>query len=192
MLKEFVSELNNKIPNSKAEYIPMQEAGDDSILVQAVVISEVLGFFKNHPKFPFKVLQVISGVDYNEYFEICYMIATFDLHASHELIIKTRLTDRNEPTLNSVVDIYKSAEWQERECFDMLGIKFSNHPDLRRILCPDDWEGFPLRQDYMAAKFYNGMEINPDAKMNLEDREYIIKAVENKDELIKKALAKGL
>ena len=75
-------------------------------------------------------------------------------------------------------DVYSAANWQERECYDMLGVRFKNHPDHRRILCPDDWEGFPLRRDYEAAKSYRGMEIYPDDKMNFEDREFAQKQKE--------------
>ncbi len=85
------------------------------------------------------------------------------------------MTDRLNGNLDTITDIYRAADFQERECFDMFGVSFNNHPDHRRILCPEDWEGFPLRKDYIAPKVYNGMEVYPDSKMNLEDREFILK-----------------
>lgn len=194
MHNDLVSYINQQHPQAQAQaqVLAPLEKGDSSILVAPEYLYQTLNALKNHPRFPFKVLQVISGVDYIEYIEVCYMLATFDLHNSAEIILKTRLKDRAEPKLESVVNLYKSANFQERECYDMLGVVFTSHPDLRRILCPDDWQGFPLRRDYAAAKFYNGMEVFPDDKMNSEDREYIALSSSKKDELIKRSLAKGL
>jgi NADH-quinone oxidoreductase subunit C len=192
MHKELADYINQRVPEAKAEVISPEEKGDSSILVDAQSIYKVLDQLKNHPRYPFKVLQVISGVDYIDYLEVNYMIATFDVHASADVIIKVRIADRINPEVDSVVNLYKAANFQERECYDMLGVKFRNHPDLRRILCPDDWQGFPLRKDYVAAKYYNGMEVFPDDKMNSDDREYIALNKEKQDELIKKSLAKGL
>jgi NADH-quinone oxidoreductase subunit C len=106
----------------------------------------------------------------------------YDPAHPREFILKVKLTDRVAPALDSIVNLYAAANFQEREVYDMFGIKFNNHPDHRRILCPDDWQGFPLRKDYVAQKFYNGMEVYPDSKMNFEDREFIVR-----QDMIKKA-----
>jgi NADH-quinone oxidoreductase subunit C len=99
-----------------------------------------------------------------------------------DLILKVKITDRVHPTVDSIVKLFAAANFQEREVYDMFGIKFNNHPDMRRILCPDDWQGFPLRKDYVAQKTYNGMSVYPDGKMNMEDREFIVR-----QDMIKKA-----
>ena len=64
------------------------------------------------------------------------------------------------PSFPSITSVYRTAEWHEREVYDLVGIFFEGHPDMRRILLPDDWEGFPLRKDYKAAEFYKGIRIN--------------------------------
>lgn len=103
------------------------------------------------------------------------MLANFHVDDHRDLILKTRVSDRIDPRLDSVCSLWPAANYQERECYDMLGVSFNNHPDHRRILCPDDWQGFPLRKDYVAAKYYNNMEVYPDNKMNFEDREFIVR-----------------
>jgi NADH-quinone oxidoreductase subunit C len=193
MLDQLVQDINRDVPNANASLItPPEEVGDSSILVNPETILAVSKYLYSHPQFSFPVLQVISGVDYLEYIEVCYMLASFDLENPREIILKTRVTDRNKGSLDSVCEVWKAANYQERECYDMLGIKFNNHPDHRRILCPDDWEGFPLRKDYMAAKYYNGMEVFPDDKMNMDDRTLIVRQKEKMDEVKEASLAKGL
>ncbi len=193
MHKELADFINQRVAGANAQVLaPVEVVGDSSILVESEHIYSVLDQLKNHPRYPFKVLQVVSGVDYIEYLEVNYMLATFDVHASADVIVKVRIQDRVNPQVDSVVGLFKAANFQERECYDMFGITFKNHPDLRRILCPDDWQGFPLRKDYVAAKYYNGMEVFPDDKMNSEDREYIALSKDKQEELIRKSLAKGL
>ena len=69
------------------------------------------------------------------------------------------------PSVPTVSLVWRTADWHERELFDMFGVHFENHPDLKRILCPDDWEGFPLRKDYKAADSYRGMKIERNVKL---------------------------
>jgi NADH-quinone oxidoreductase subunit C len=155
---------------------------DGNITVEASKVYSVIEFLKKNTEMPFNSLQVISGVDWMEWMEVCYMLAHFDAKTPRELILKVKVTDRVHPSVDSIVGLYAAANFQEREVYDMFGIKFNNHPDLRRILCPDDWQGWPLRKDYVAQKDYNGMAVYPDNKMNFEDREFIVR-----QDMIKKA-----
>jgi NADH:ubiquinone oxidoreductase subunit C len=82
-----------------------------------------------------------------------------------EITIKVIL-DRDKPEIDSVTPIWPGANWQERETYDLLGVYFNNHPDLRRILCPSDWEGHPLKKDYQVQKTWRGIVVDPKSKMN--------------------------
>ena len=174
MHNEIAELINSKLPEAKAT-VTNPEVGDNSILVEAASIKSVCELLKNNDQYSFNSLQVISGVDYTEYLEVNYFLNNLDLEAPRQLQVKTRVEDRINPTLESVSKVWRAADWQERECFDMLGVTFEGHEDLRRILCPDDWKGFPLRRDYMAPKMYNGMEVYPESKMNTADREFKIR-----------------
>jgi NADH-quinone oxidoreductase subunit C len=174
--------INKNVPGANAVVNTPEGKSDSSITVEASSIFAVVSFLKTNSEMPFNSLHVISGVDYVEHMEVCYMMSHFDPEGGREFILKIKVTDRVNPAVDSIVSLYAAANFQEREVYDMYGIKFNNHPDLRRILCPDDWEGFPLRKDYVAQKVYNGMEVFPDSKMNFEDREFIVRQA-----MIKKA-----
>lgn len=176
--------INQNVSGANATVNMPEDANkcDPSITVEASKIYSVVEFLKTNKEMPFNSLQVISGVDWVEWMEVCYMLAHFDLESPREFILKVKLTDRVNPAVDSIVGLYAAANFQEREVFDMFGIRFNNHPDLRRILCPDDWQGWPLRKDYVAQKDYNGMAVYPDGKMNFEDREFIVR-----QDMIKKA-----
>jgi NADH-quinone oxidoreductase subunit C len=104
----------------------------------------------------FDWLANLSGVDYaaDEKLAVVYDLYSFEL--KHTFAVKV-FCDRANPRIPSVAGIWPAADWHEREAYDMLGIAFEGHPDLRRILLADDWEGFPLRKDYQFPKEYHGI-----------------------------------
>lgn len=174
MLNQIVELINKNIPEASATLITA-EVGDSAISIEAKSVKAVCELMKNNEEIPFNSLQVISGVDYTSYIEVNYFLNHIDLESPRQVLIKTQVTDRMNATLDSVSHVWRAAEWQERECYDMFGVTFTGHQDLRRILCPDDWQGFPLRRDYMAPKVYNGMNVFPEEKMNTADREFKVR-----------------
>ncbi len=181
MLNQLASQINAAVPGANAQVSTPEDAKlDSSIVVDGEKIHAICAWLKSSGTM--NALQAISGVDYVEYLEVVYIFAKFDPIAPAQLLLKARVNDRVNGKLDSITDLFPAANFQERECYDMLGVSFNNHPDHRRILCPDDWQGFPLRKDYVAQKNYNGMEVFPEGKMNMADREFIVR-----QEMIKKA-----
>ena len=88
--------------------------------------------------------------------EVAYNL--YSIPFGHQLMIKVKL-NRDNPAIESVNHFWRSANWLEREVFDMYGVVFLNHPDLRRILMPADWEGHPLRKDYKHQEYYRDIKV---------------------------------
>ena len=169
MHSELTQLINSNVSGASAEHVAA-EVGDDVIFISAQHILGTCEFLKDAKDYEFNVLQVITGCDYEDRIEVSYILASFVNNL--EVILKVKLAKENKdhtPEIESVSSVWLAANFQERECFDMLGVCFNNHPDPRRILCPDDWEGYPLRKDYVPAEKYNGMVINPEHKINRED-----------------------
>lgn len=95
----------------------------------------------------FDYLMCLSGVDYGKTLSVFYHILS--VKHNHSLAIKVSTDNRDNPAFDSVYGIWKSAEYHEREAYDLLGIKFNNHPDLRRMFLDESWVGHPLRKDYV-------------------------------------------
>jgi NADH-quinone oxidoreductase subunit C len=135
-----------------------------ALLIAPNQIAEVCLELRNNPNTYFDFLSSITGVDYGVEagrFGVVYHLASIPYQTQLTLKISTE-NDRsldNLPTFPSITSVYRTADWHERETYDLLGIFFENHPDLRRILLPDDWEGFPLRKDYKAAEYYKGIKV---------------------------------
>ncbi|MBB6732982.1 NADH-quinone oxidoreductase subunit C [Cohnella zeiphila] len=103
------------------------------------------GLFRSHPELNIDYLRNVAGVDHETHMEVIYHLLSLD--SGHNYAVKVR-TDRESPSVPSVTPIWPTANWNEREIYDLLGIDFPGHPDLRRIMMPDDWVGHPLRKDY--------------------------------------------
>jgi len=173
MHSEWVQFINGKVNGANAA-TGVGEAGDSWIKVEAEKLFEVCEALKNSSH-DFNALQVVSGVDYpaEQQIEVNYILASYTNNT--ELILKVRLPrgDENKlPKVKSVVSLWSGANFQERECYDMLGVHFEGHPDLRRVLCPYDWTGYPLRKDYVVQEKYLDMVVNPAHKMNAEERRF--------------------
>jgi len=150
-----------------ADIIVGEETGglQPALLIDADRIADVCLELRNNPETYFDFLSSLSGVDYGVEvgkFGVVYHLASIPYKTQLTLkISKENNRDLADlPSFPSIVSVYRSADWHEREAYDMLGIFFEGHPDLRRILMPDDWEGFPLRKDYKNAEFYKGIKID--------------------------------
>jgi NADH-quinone oxidoreductase subunit C len=113
-------------------------------------------FLRDDSRLAMDHLECLAGVDYKDRVETVYVM--YSMTHRHRYTLKCRLP-REGPRLPSVASIWGVANWHEREAFDMFGIVFEGHSDLRRILLPDDWEGHPLRKDYKFPTTYGGMPV---------------------------------
>jgi NADH-quinone oxidoreductase subunit C len=100
---------------------------------------------RNTPGFDFDYLFCLTCVDWKTHLTMVYHF-TSTLHR-HTLVVKVKL-DRTQPEIETVCDIWRTAEFHEREVYELFGVNFLNHPDLRRLILPDEWDGYPLRKDY--------------------------------------------
>ncbi len=121
------------------------ESAPYQIIVNPKNILEVLEYLKNNKQFDFSMLNNLTAVDYKEYLEIVYHLYSYD--KKHMAIVKVRLS-KEKPSIESVVPIWQTADFQEREVFDLFGIWFKNHPNMKRILLPEDFVGHPLLKDF--------------------------------------------
>lgn len=134
------------------------------IRVNLIDLRKLIKFLHEDQDCYFDYLSTITGIDKKAdegIFEISYHLNSIPFN--RQIIIKINFSapvkNQLSEEIPSISDIYKTANWHEREIYDMYGIPFSGHPDLRRILMPADWEGYPLRKDYEIAERYRGIQI---------------------------------
>lgn len=155
-------------PNLKSlieQILPEAILGEDltatpkALLIDAKHIHAVCVLLHENDQTYFDMLSCLTGLDNGP--EAGTMEVIYNLYSIPKdiaLMLKVIL-ERENPEIASVADIWRTANWHEREAYDLFGIKFLNHPDLRRILLPRDWEGHPLRKDYKEQETYHGMTV---------------------------------
>lgn len=117
-----------------------------NIHVPAEQLYALMTQLKSHPETQFDYLFCLSGVDWGEKLGIVYHLES--ITKRHMVVVKVSTEDRESPVFDSLYDIWATAEFHEREVFDFFGIKFTNHPNLKRLFLTEDWIGYPLRKDY--------------------------------------------
>ena len=139
--KEIAGQIEEKFPDS------VVESSEGSLVVKSDSLLPVLTFLKDNDTLKFDYLNYITAVDYFSYFEVVYQLTS--LEHNHTVIIKTRCYGRENPAVPSVIGLWQAADFQEREIYDLMGIKFEGHPNLKRIFLWEGFPGHPLRKDYL-------------------------------------------
>ena len=136
-----------------------ETATPKAIIIHAHDLPELCKTLHTHEKLYFDMLSCLTGVDNGPEANTMEIIYNFySIPFDHHLMLKVIL-QREKPEIESVGEIWSTALWHEREAYDLVGIHFKNHPDLRRILLPADWEGHPLRKDYKVQEYYRGVKV---------------------------------
>ena len=134
---DWVLALKNKFSDTA------DEAASGCLVMPGEDIFRAVNFLKR--EYGFDYLMNLAALDYKDRLAIVYNLYSFKLKEKANLKV---ILPRDNPAIESITEIYAAANWQEREAFDLMGINFTGHPDLKRILLPDDYTGHPLRKDY--------------------------------------------
>jgi NADH-quinone oxidoreductase subunit C len=157
---EIAEKIRERFPGDVIDIVSFRD--QVSVVVSRDRIAEISRFVFKDPAIRMDMLSDLCGVDYPDRtprFEIVYNL--YSVVHRHRIRLKA-LVPEEDPRLASVVPIWSGADWHEREAYDLFGVVFEGHPDLRRILMPEDWEGHPLRKDYPvdlpAEREYRGYQ----------------------------------
>jgi len=138
---EIAKQITKHFPEAVSEVI------GEAVLVKSESVFDVAEYLKSSPELDFDYLNYITAVDYYAYFEVVYQLTS--MKHNHSLVLKTRCYHRGNPVVPSVVKLWRGADFQEREVYDLMGISFEGHPNLKRIALWQGFEGHPLRKDYL-------------------------------------------
>ena len=171
---DIVKRLEEAVPGAVVEQVDDETVTRDPfVVVAADKLRDAMTALRDDSALRFDILMSLGGVDYPEVqpkakkksdpppepipgrFEVVYhMLSTIE---NQRLVVKVKLPHDDKPVCPTVQDIYPTANWHERETWDLMGIHFDGHPDMRRVLCALDWVGHPLRKDYVFPTEYHGI-----------------------------------
>jgi NADH-quinone oxidoreductase subunit C len=173
-IDEVVSALKASSVAASVLAVVKDQPGDPIVVIKGESILPVVQFLRDDERFLCTMLQTISAIDYlaikaqaasgdtpavpGREAKITVVYALSSLVHKHQVLLHVDL-DRDHPQIDSLCDLYRAANWYEREVYDMFGVVFKNHPNLERILLPKDWVGHALRKDYVFPQEYNGMKV---------------------------------
>jgi NADH-quinone oxidoreductase subunit C len=151
---EIFARLENQFPGKASGF--KADVPEPYLFVTAEAITDVCRFLRDDADLKFEVLSDQTAVDWPKEEKIQLVYHLYSYSGRHQIVLKVDLS-RDNPKIATVENIWKVANWFEREIFDLFGVIFEGHSDLRRILLPEDWEGFPLRKDYIEQEEYDGI-----------------------------------
>ncbi|MBI3189671.1 MAG: NADH-quinone oxidoreductase subunit C [Ignavibacteriales bacterium] len=146
------SQFGDAITETKLEGVV-----DPFVKIKPETMKEVSLFLRDDADLQLDFLMCLSGIDLGKG-NLGVVYNLYSMTKRHKLTIKVEVP-REKAEVPSVESVWKTANWHEREAYDLVGITFTGHPDLRRILLPTDWEGHPLRKDYKVPEYYQGMKV---------------------------------
>jgi NADH-quinone oxidoreductase subunit C len=138
------------------------EAIDSHFQVESAAIVEVCRYLRDDGDLNFKILSDLTGLDLPKENKIQVVYHLYSYTPKHQIVLKVDLS-REEPRIVTVEQVWKVANWLEREVFDLFGVFFEGHSDLRRIMLPEDWIGHPLRKDFVEQEEYDGISTQREA-----------------------------
>jgi len=142
-------------------------AGDPCVGVSADAVVDALGFLRDDDECSMEMLHCVTAVDREKQVDVVYHVCSYARH--HSLTLKVELPkpegadEHWHPEVPTACGVYPAADWHEREQWDLLGVRFTGHPDMRRILLPEEWIGHPLRKDYVYPSEHGGIPLELDA-----------------------------
>ncbi len=135
--------IGEHLPDAVAEF------DETAVFVRGEHVLDVARFLKETPGLEFDYLNSITAVDYPQYFEVVYHLIS--IKNNHSIVLKARCHQRDNPRVTSVVSLWQGADFQEREVYDLMGIAFDGHPNLKRMFLWHGFQGYPLRKDYQSG-----------------------------------------
>ena len=152
--KEIYSRLERQFPGKVSGF--QDEVFDPCLHVERQSIVEVCRYLRNDPELRFEVLSDLTALDLPKENKLQVVYHLYSYSMRHQIVLKVDLP-REEPNVSTMEGVWKAANWFEREVFDLFGVIFEGHSDLRRIMLPEDWVGHPLRKDYVEQEEYDGI-----------------------------------